>query len=302
MNHSPWLHRYALLVAVSTLFLIVAGASVTSNNAGLSVPDWPLSYGQVMPEMKGGVFFEHGHRMVASAVGFLTIILAIWLWRADSRRWLRWLGVGALAAVVFQGILGGLTVLYLLPKPVSMSHAALAQLFFTTTVLIAMFTSPGWREPVRPVEDSGWPSLRTIAAAAPFIVLVQLLLGAGFRHKAFGIMPHIAGALVVTLVLLVYAMFILTKADAPRGLKLSAQLLLWITMAQVVLGIAAYLARLSNTGIDPAPSLVWFTVGHVATGALTMAATAALSVQVLRAVRPQAHAAPEHGRRAAVLR
>src|SRR3982750_2914110 len=97
---SPWLHRFAVILAVSTFFLVIAGASVTSNQAGLSVPDWPLSYGQVMPEMKGGVFFEHGHRMVASFVGFLTVIMAIWLWRSDDRKWMKGLGFAALGAVI----------------------------------------------------------------------------------------------------------------------------------------------------------------------------------------------------------
>jgi len=138
----PWLHRYAILLAVCTLLLVAAGASVTSNQAGLSVPDWPLSYGKVMPEMKGGVFYEHGHRMIATLVGFLTVIMAIWLWRVEDRRWMRNLGLAALAAVIVQGVLGGMTVKYMLPKPVSISHACLAQLFFSTTVAIAIFTSP----------------------------------------------------------------------------------------------------------------------------------------------------------------
>src|SRR4051795_4969149 len=139
------LHRFAVLLAVSTLFLVIAGASVTSNQAGLSVPDWPLSYGQVMPEMKGGVFYEHGHRMIASAVGLFTVILAVWLWRAEKRTWLRKLGLVAVIAVIIQGGLGGMTVLFLLPKAVSISHACLAQLFFSTTVAIALFTSSGWQ-------------------------------------------------------------------------------------------------------------------------------------------------------------
>src|SRR3954465_12981875 len=157
------LHRFAVLLAVTTLFLVIAGASVTSNQAGLSVPDWPLSYGKVMPEMKGGVFYEHGHRMIASLVGFLTVILAIWLWRADDRRWIRNLGLGALAAVIVQGVLGGMTVKFMLPKPVSISHACLAQMFFSATVAIAIFTSSSWKRGPEIVEDSGWPSLRSLA-------------------------------------------------------------------------------------------------------------------------------------------
>src|ERR1700674_997355 len=117
------LHQFAIFLAFWTLLLVVAGGLVTSNDAGLSVPDWPLSYGKLMPKMEGGVFFEHGHRMVATTVGLLTVILAIWLWRSDTRRWMRRLGWIALAAVVAQGLLGGMTVISLLPKPVSISHA-----------------------------------------------------------------------------------------------------------------------------------------------------------------------------------
>lgn len=124
------LHRYTIVLAVCTLFLVVAGASVTSNDAGLSVPDWPLSYGRLMPPMTGGIFYEHGHRMIAAFVGTLSVILAIWLWRVEQRAWVRWLGVAAVGAVVAQGILGGITVLFFLPPAVSSAHATLAQLFF----------------------------------------------------------------------------------------------------------------------------------------------------------------------------
>src|SRR5437867_483221 len=178
-----WLHRYAILVAVCTLFLVVAGGLVTSNDAGLSVPDWPLSYGKLMPKMEGGIFFEHGHRMVATTVGLLTIVLALWLWRSEQRRWMRRLGFIALAAVIAQGLLGGMTVIFMLPKPVSISHACLAQLFFSTTVAIALFTSPAWKRSARPVDD-GEPQLRWLAIAAPVCVLGQVALGAAARHKA----------------------------------------------------------------------------------------------------------------------
>ncbi|MGH9658302.1 MAG: COX15/CtaA family protein, partial [Bryobacteraceae bacterium] len=158
-RYNVWLHRYAVLLAGATLFLVVAGALVTSHEAGLSVPDWPLSYGRLMPEMTGGIFYEHGHRMVATAVGVLTIGLAIWLARADDRRWMRRLGWIALAAVIAQGALGGMTVIFMLPKPVSISHACLAQLFFSTTVCLALFTSEGWRRPRRMVDDPGLHAL-----------------------------------------------------------------------------------------------------------------------------------------------
>src|SRR5437867_1095975 len=115
--YNAWLHRYTILLAVCTLFLVIAGAAVTSHEAGLSVPDWPLSYGKLMPPMIGGIFYEHGHRMVATTVGMLTIVLAIWLWRTDRRRWMRRLGFIALVAVIAQGLLGGATVIFMLPKP-----------------------------------------------------------------------------------------------------------------------------------------------------------------------------------------
>src|SRR5580700_11462292 len=155
-----WLHRYATLLAVCTLFLVVAGASVTSKEAGLSVPDWPLSYGQVMPQMTGGVLFEHGHRMVGATVGILTIGLLVWLLRAEKRAWMRRLGWVTLVAVIVVGLLGGLTVKLLTPPPVSMTHTCLAQLFFSLTVAMAVFTSQSFLAGPDLVDDHGWPSLR----------------------------------------------------------------------------------------------------------------------------------------------
>src|SRR3989442_13589650 len=111
-----------------------------------------------MPPMEGGIRYEHGHRMVATTVGLLTIILAVWLWRSETRRWMRRLGLVALAAGIAQGLLGGATGIYMLPKPVSISPACLAQLFFSTTVLIPFFTSAGWQTGEPMVEDSSSPS------------------------------------------------------------------------------------------------------------------------------------------------
>src|SRR5438132_12273459 len=122
---APWRHRLSLLLVASTLALIFVGGLVTSTGSGLSVPDWPLSYGRVMPPMVGGVFYEHGHRMVASTVGFLTLVLALWTAQAERRATVRRLAWAALAAVIAQGLLGGLTVLFLLPKAISIAHACL---------------------------------------------------------------------------------------------------------------------------------------------------------------------------------
>src|SRR5213594_4862908 len=132
------LHYYATFVAFATFLLIIAGALVTSNDAGLSVPDWPTSFGSFrMPRMVGGVKYEHGHRMIAGTVGLLNVLLAVWLWKTDERKWVRRLGGIAVLAVVAQAVLGGITVLFYLPAPVSVGHACLAQLFFSITVSLA---------------------------------------------------------------------------------------------------------------------------------------------------------------------
>ena len=144
-SNNPWLHGFALFTAVATLFLICVGGVVTSKGVGMAVPDWPTTYGYNMfffPFSKwvGGVFYEHSHRLVASVVGFLTTILAVWLWVKEGRRWLRWLGVVAFVAVSVQGILGGLRVTQLKDE-LGIFHAALAQLFFVLICAIALFTS-----------------------------------------------------------------------------------------------------------------------------------------------------------------
>ena len=129
-------------------------------------PDWPTSFGSIykIPHMVGGVRFEHTHRMIAEFVGLLTIILAIWTWRVEKRRWMKALAVGALGTVVAQGVLGGLTVLFYLPPAISSAHAALAQTFFCIAVVIALFTGRRWVEEVPEVElDSRRPSLITLA-------------------------------------------------------------------------------------------------------------------------------------------
>ena len=285
------MHRFAVFLAVSTLFLIVAGASVTSNEAGLSVPDWPLSYGQVMPEMKGGVFYEHGHRMIASAVGFLTVVLAVWMWRSEERKWLKRVSFIAVGAVILQGVLGGLTVLYLLPKAVSISHACLAQLFFSTTVGMALFTSPTWRQGPQHVEDSGFPSLRSLTIFASLTTLTQVALGAGFRHRAFGILPHILGAIVVTIVLLTVATFVLTQFPKHRALSKAAWAVVGVTAVQIALGVVAYVSRLNHWESAPTSVLIASTVTHVAFGALTLASVVALTLEVFYHVRPRAEVA-----------
>jgi cytochrome c oxidase assembly protein subunit 15 len=285
-SYSAWLHRYAVLLAIFTLFLVVAGASVTSKEAGLSVPDWPLSYGQVFPEMTGGVLFETGHRFIATFVGLLTIGLAVWLQRVDPRPWMRRLGWVALGAVIAQGLLGGATVLWLQPPWVSTAHACLAQLFFSTTVAIALFTSRGWQQGADLVTDYGVPSLRSLSIVTPGLVLAQIALGAGFRHRAITLMPHIVGAIVVTIAILAVCAFVLHQFPTHVGLSRAAKALLGVVFLQVMLGVAAYFARLEAANYPLA--MVLATVAHVATGGLTLASAVVLSIQIRRNVRAAA--------------
>src|SRR5271170_6630504 len=156
------IHRFAFLLSCCVVLLLMAGALVTSNDAGLAVPDWPLSYGSLLPPMVGGIFYEHGHRLIATAVGLLTIVLAILPARSEPRRWVRNLGWTALALVIAQGILGGLTVKFLLPPPISTAHATLAQLFFVTIVSITLFTSRWWQSDLTQLDDPASPPLRTL--------------------------------------------------------------------------------------------------------------------------------------------
>jgi cytochrome c oxidase assembly protein subunit 15 len=189
------LNRFAVFTAASTFLLIVAGGLVTSTGSGLSVPDWPNTYGHFMfayplEGMVGGIFYEHSHRMIASVVGLLTVVLAVWVWRREERRWVRNLAAAALGAVVLQGLLGGITVLYLLPTPVSVAHATLAQTFFAAVAAIALFTSRWWTvesAPGHPAPSGATGAVTTLAVAASAMVWIQLVLGAVMRHTGAGL-------------------------------------------------------------------------------------------------------------------
>ncbi|MCC6822275.1 MAG: COX15/CtaA family protein [Verrucomicrobia subdivision 3 bacterium] len=199
---NPWLHRFAVLTALATLALLGVGGLVTSHGVGMAVPDWPNTYGYNMflfPPSKwvGGIFYEHTHRLVASGVGLLTAILAGWLWLAESRRWLRWLGVIAFYAVVLQGVLGGLRVV-LFKDQIGIFHAALAQLFFALICALALLTSRWWLEPrlggqrdanegrERDGSEIG-ASLRRLFLATTTLIFLQLILGATMRHQHAGL-------------------------------------------------------------------------------------------------------------------
>jgi cytochrome c oxidase assembly protein subunit 15 len=273
--------------------LIVAGALVTSNDAGLSVPDWPTSFGSLykIPPMVGGIKYEHTHRMIAEFIGLLIIVMAVWTQRVEERRWMRLLGWTALAAVVGQGILGGITVLKLLPWSISTAHATLAQTLFCVVIAMALFTSRSWLqdEQLIPEPDLA-PSTPTLAALAAACVWVQLILGAAFRHSGIKLLPHLIGACVVTAVLCWTVIRVLTRYGNIDRLRKPAQLLLALLMVQLGLGFAAYLTRLQWMVDPPQPitGIVISTVSHVAVGGLVLATCVVLAIQGRRMINVHA--------------
>ena len=257
------LRLYTRFVALSTAVLIFAGGLVTSTGSGLSVPDWPNTYGWFMytfplEKMVGGIRYEHSHRLIASGVGFLILVLAAWLWRAESRPFVRRLGYVALAAVITQGILGGITVLWFLPDPISIAHASLAQIVFCLTVAIALFTSRGWTHDGLALPDDRL--LRRLTVLTTAWVYVQILMGATMRHTdaglaipdfplAFGhLVPpywdpkiaihfaHRVGALVATALILAAAGHVLYHHRAHSALVRPAILLVALLTIQITLG------------------------------------------------------------------
>lgn len=269
--------------------MIIAGALVTSNDAGLSVPDWPTSFGSLykIPKLVGGVKFEHTHRMIAQVAGVLTIVLAVWTWRVEKRRWLRILAFVALGTVIVQGILGGITVRFYLPPSVSSAHAALAQTFFCIAVAIAMFTGRRWVEEQPRVEfDERRPSLFTLTLLSIFVLYVQLILGAMFRHHGLSWWPHVLNAVVVSFVLAWTAVRALTVYSRIDAVRRPAVLMLSLVITQLCLGFAAFLTRVAwgKNAVQPEFPMVVSTVAHVAVGALLLATTVILAIQVWRNV------------------
>lgn len=291
-SKNRWLHAYATFVAFSTFLLLIAGALVTSNDAGLSVPDWPTSFGsfRITPPTGwvGGVKFEHGHRLIAGTVALLTLALALALWRWEERRWVRRLGWVAVLAVIAQAVLGGITVLFYLPVDVSVAHASLAQLFFCITVSLALFTRPEWRWDELKFDDTSTPSLRHLATLTTVLIFVQLMLGAAFRHHGFGIVPHVVVAALVTGGVIWLLVRVLKDFRGAKALERSAIFLAGLLLAQVVLGIASYFVLLAHRGDgQPLPPVVDLTTTHVVVGALVLAASLVVTYRAYQFTSPR---------------
>ncbi|HKW19147.1 MAG TPA: COX15/CtaA family protein [Terriglobales bacterium] len=285
--YNPAFHRFAVLTACATFILIIAGALVTSNDAGLSVPDWPTSYGHVLrlPPWIGGIRYEHSHRLIAGFTILLTIAIALWTWFADRRRWMKVLAFGALGTIIVQALLGGLTVLHFLPPAISTAHAAVAQTFFCIAVAIAVFTGRKWvEEAPAELEDSGRPSVLTLSLLSIFILYVQLVLGAMFRHHGMPWWPHVVNAVIVALVLTWTAVRALVQFPRIAAIRRPAVMSLFLLVLQLCLGFAAFLTRVVWGADAPQPefSMVLATVSHVAVGALLLATIAILTLQTWR--------------------
>src|SRR6266536_199169 len=250
-SYNPWHHRVAVLIAFLTFVVIVAGALVTSEDAGLSVPDWPTSYGHILrfPPWIGGIVYEHSHRMIAWLTGFCTIVIAFWTWFVDRRRWMKALALGALGTIITQGILGGMTVLHFLPPAISSAHATVAQTFFCIAVAIAVFTGRRWVEELpQPVADHGHPKLFVLCLYSIFILYVQLVLGAMFRHHGMPWWPHVVNALSVALILTWTGVRALLQFPRTDTIRRPAVLLLFLLMIQLFLGFAAFHSNCATAG------------------------------------------------------
>ena len=298
---------FAALVAASTAVLILAGGLVTSTGSGLSVPDWPNSYGWFMwtfplSKMVGGIFYEHLHRLVASTVGFLIVVLAIWLWRAEPRAWVRRLGYVALAAVIAQGILGGITVLWYLPDAISIAHASLAQIVFCLTATIALATSPGWNRAYGqlPISNSQRPrdiTLERMAVVTTVVIYAQIVIGATMRHTGAGLaipdfplafghlvppywdskiaihFAHRVGAATVAALILATAGYVFYHHGRRAELRRPAILLLLLLALQITLGALTVLSQKQ------------FIINslHVVNGALVLVTSLVLTLRAHRA-------------------
>jgi heme A synthase len=254
---------YAVLVAVSALLVIALGAFVTSR-ANAPQTAWH-------PVVDAGV-----HRFVATAVAILGVWLVFWLSQAEALPVLGWT---ALAFFVVNGCVGWLG------GPVVVLHATLAPLAFASFVTVAVVTSKGWKEAPELVDPQAAPLLRPLAIAAPALLLVQTLLGATYRHKVTGVLPHVTFAMIVTIAILAESALVLQHYPKHRTLRPAAMWLIFALIAQVVLGFTALTLQLLQRGNSLALALVIATASHVVVGSLTLAASLVLALQVQRHVR-----------------
>ena len=299
-RYSPWLHRIARFTAGATFLLIVIGGIVTSTESGLAVPDWPTTFGYNMflyplSEMVGGILYEHSHRLMGSLVGLLTVGLFIFLLVRDSRKWLKWLGLAALVAVIVQGVLGGLRVTQI-NRNFAIVHACLAQAFFALLCGIAWFTSRDWQQgfytasfglqatPKSEPQIASAQKLRRLSLITTCLVYVQLVFGAILRHTGSRLDAHLLFAFLVALHIFLLARRVLGMNENAQGIGQSMPLvLLGLLAIQLMLGTGAFFAKLTDFGETFATALtVAITTAHVAVGALMLVSSFVLTLKIYR--------------------
>jgi heme A synthase len=246
--------------------------------------------------LAGGAFFEHSHRVIAAVMGFLVLLLAIWLWRKDPRPWMRCFGLTAVGGVVAQAVLGGQVVRQLLHYWLPVIHASFAQIVFAAVLSIAVFTSKWWVSERPQLEDSGTPSIHSVAILNAAVIYLQVILGAGFRHKEIPIWPHMAGALVVLGMVIWTAVALRKRFAQSREFSKARILLHAIFGTQFLLGLGAYWSRLTTADApQPMPVMVTLTVIHTVVGAILFAFSVLVVLMCYRLIprrREVAAAAP----------
>ncbi len=299
-----WTNAFAKVAGGATLLLLIVGGFVTSERAGLSVVDWPNSYGYGMflyplSRMTGGIYFEHAHRLFGSLVGLTTLVLAIRIWRVEKARpWLRNFALAALGVVIVQGILGGLRVtgrFTMSDSPndtapsigLAVVHGVLAQLFFAMIVSIGAFTTTTWKsDPKRTVAKSVATD-RTLSLLLVIMVIVQILLGALQRHLANGLMIHITMAMFVLIVAIAAGARSWGFYAEQPILKRLGRAVIHVVSFQILLGIGAVISRsmLESSG-SPTPVSVIIRTAHQATGAILLAYSVLLMLWTRKLLAP----------------
>ncbi len=291
---SRGVYRFAVLTTCFTILLLMAGALVTNNDAGDSIPTWPLAHNDALfpPHFVGGIRFEYSHRVVAGIVSLLTLALAIWITKVDKRSLAKKLGWAAVGLVIAQALLGGLRVLEGDPAVSATAHATLAQIFFLTIVGITVYLSPWWQRNSPRLEDRGSPHAATLALATTAVILVQILLGAAYRHGATDIIPHLIGAAVVTVMVVWTGRIVKKRFKGNGSLRTGVALLHTFFGIQILLGFAAWWAMTRLVDIvQPTDMFVTLTVAHVLGGALLLASSTLLMLMCFRLTSPASVAA-----------
>lgn len=291
---SPWPHRLAVVTTATTLVLILMGGLVTNTGSALAVPDWPTTFGYNMftyplSQMVGGVFYEHTHRLLGSLVGMLTVALAVALWLAEPRRWVRRLGIVAVVGVILQGVLGGLRVV-LLQSGLALVHGCFAQAFLALIVGLAVVTSPFWQQARPDAHLLQNRRLQLLARVVAPLVYVQLVFGAILTHTGNRLDAHLlfAGLVTVGVALLATQIFRHQMENTP--LFRPAALLIGLLGLQLSLGLGAYLWRFTGFSASVAPELgLLILAAHRLTGTGIWATSVLLCLRLLRlfAARPQ---------------